>query len=196
MFDVSRIPLGRVANKAAHFLRGKYKPTYDPKKLKGNGDMVVIVGADNIKMTGKKRQQKVYRYHTLYFGGFREKAFKEYQEKSPEKIVLNAIKGMLPRNKTSRALLDNVKVYRGMEHPHTNHGLPFFQPLPLPDPNELAGLNDFFDKDSPKTIVFHNLKDESEIPEEFKDVPIEFDDSLRLDSNVIPGQNFNKPKEA
>ena len=56
MFDISRIPLGRVANKAAHFLRGKYKPTYDPKKLRGNGDMVVIVGADNIKMTGMEEQ--------------------------------------------------------------------------------------------------------------------------------------------
>ena len=64
MFDVSRMPLGHVAGRAAIFLRGKYKPTYDPKKLHGNGDMIVVVGAGNIKLTGRKKQQKLYRYHT------------------------------------------------------------------------------------------------------------------------------------
>ena len=100
---------------------------------------------------------------------------------------------MLPKNNTTLNLLDNVRVYRGYDHPHIAQGLPFFQPLPLPDPNDMLPFNELYDKDSPKTIVYHTLKDESEIPDEFKDVPIELDPSMVIDSNELPHSDYSHP---
>lgn len=108
--------LGRLATEIAHRLRGKNKPTFST--FMDNGDFVVVTNADKVALTGKKWDDKKYYRHTGYIGGIKETSAKELREKHPEDLIINAVKGMLPKNRLGRAQLKKLKVYAGPEHPH------------------------------------------------------------------------------
>ena len=95
--DAAGKPLGRVASQVASILRGKHKPTFTPHV--DGGDFVVVVNASKVVLTGKKLDQKYYRYHTGYVGGLKEISYREMMEKKPEEVVAHAVSGMLPKNK-------------------------------------------------------------------------------------------------
>ncbi|MBD2162485.1 MAG: 50S ribosomal protein L13 [Limnothrix sp.] len=115
--DAAGQRLGRLATEVASVLRGKNKPTYTPHL--DTGDFVVIVNADKVEVTGKKRTQKVYRRHSGRPGGMKTESFEKLQNRLPERIVEHAIKGMLPKNALGRQLFRKLKVYAGADHPHT-----------------------------------------------------------------------------
>ena len=108
--------LGRLATEIAFRLRGKHKPTFSP--FIDNGDFIIVTNADKVQLTGKKWDDKKYYRHTGYMGGIKEATAKELLEKHPTDLVMNAVKGMLPKNKIGRAQLKKLKVYAGAEHPH------------------------------------------------------------------------------
>lgn len=114
--DAEGQPLGRLASQTAQLLRGKHRPTFSPHL--DNGDFVVIVNASKVKITGSKTQQKAYVRHSGYPGGFRETLMATLLEKHPDRVVQNAVKGMLPHNRLGRKLLKHLKVYGGPDHPH------------------------------------------------------------------------------
>ena len=116
VFDASGKILGRFATKIADKLRGKDKPTFTPHV--DGGDFVVVINADKVKVTGNKAEQKKYYKHSLYPGGLKEKSYKEVLESTPERIIENAVKGMLPKNKLGKSIIKKLKVYSGSEHPH------------------------------------------------------------------------------
>ena len=108
--------LGRMASQVAAILRGKNKPTYTPHV--DCGDYVIIINAEKIEVTGKKRKEKIYKRHTGYPGGLRETTFEKLQAKKPEEIITHAVKGMLPDGKLGRQMAKKLKVYAGPEHAH------------------------------------------------------------------------------
>ena len=114
IIDAANKPLGRVASEAAKLLRGKHKPTYTPNI--DNGDNVIILNCNDIVLTGHKLDQKIYRHHSGYIGGMKETTAREMLAKSPEKMMMLAIKGMLPKNSLGRQMLKKVRVYAGNEH--------------------------------------------------------------------------------
>ena len=116
VIDAKDQPLGRVAAKAAHMLRGKHKPTYTPHI--DCGDYIIIINAKEAKLTGNKLQQKMYYNHSMYPGGLRELSFEKLQAKKPEEIINHAVKGMLPKGKLGRQMFKKLKVYVGPEHAH------------------------------------------------------------------------------
>ena len=103
VFDADDKVLGRFATKIADKLRGKDKPTFTPHV--DGGDFVVVINADKVKVTGNKAEQKKYYKHSLYPGGLKEKSYKEVFENNPERIIENAVKGMLPKNKLGRKII-------------------------------------------------------------------------------------------
>jgi large subunit ribosomal protein L13 len=117
VIDAADQVLGRVATKAATILIGKHRPQYAPFLV--SGDHVVIVNADKIRLTGQKLDSKVYRHHTLYPGGLREVAAKRVFESKPDKMIREAIMGMLPKNKLRKRMVKRLKVYLNNQHPHT-----------------------------------------------------------------------------
>ncbi|MEA3499775.1 MAG: 50S ribosomal protein L13 [Candidatus Marinimicrobia bacterium] len=108
--------LGRLASDIAQILRGKHKPIFTPHM--DTGDFVVVVNADKIRVTGKKEQMKSYFSHSEYPGSTKTILIKELRKKHPEKIIINAVKGMLPHNKLGRKIIKKLKVYVGPNHPH------------------------------------------------------------------------------
>jgi len=116
VIDASDQVLGRVATKAATILSGKHRPHYAPFLV--TGDHVVIINAEKIRLTGQKQEQKVYRWHTLYPGGLREKKASDLMESNPERILREAVLGMLPKNKLRKRLVQRLKIYRANQHPH------------------------------------------------------------------------------
>jgi len=108
--------LGRLATQIAHRLRGKHKPEFAPHM--DNGDFIVVVNCEKIKLTGNKLHQKKYYRHSGYIGGLKAVPLEKMLQKKPEHILMHAVKGMLPRNSLGRALLRKLKVYAGPEHPH------------------------------------------------------------------------------
>lgn len=108
--------LGRLASEVAKILRGKHKPEYTP--YVDTGDYVIILNADKVVLTGKKLDQKYHRYHTGWPGGLKEIKYRHFMQKSPEKAVELAIKGMLPKNSLGRAMFRKLKVYKGDKHNH------------------------------------------------------------------------------
>ena len=114
--DASGQRLGRLATQVASVLRGKNKPIYSPHM--DTGDFVVIINADKIDVTGRKRSQKLYRRHSGRPGGMKTETFEKLQSRIPERIVEQAVKGMLPKNSLGRQLFTKLKVYKGSEHPH------------------------------------------------------------------------------
>lgn len=119
--------LGRLASEIAMVLRGKRKPTYTPHL--DTGDHVVVVNADKVRVTGRKRDDKMYFRHSLYPGGHTLTRFRDYQAQKPEEIIRLAVKGMMPRNRLGRAMMKKLKIYTGAEHPHTAQAP---KPLQLP----------------------------------------------------------------
>jgi len=110
------VPLGRLAAKVAHVLRGKHKPTYTPHV--DSGDFVVITDAAEVMVTGNKATQKIYYRHSGYPGGLKAEEFRHYLQRAPEKLVREAVEGMLTHNVLGRQQLRKLKVYAGSEHPH------------------------------------------------------------------------------
>lgn len=108
--------LGRVASKAARILQGKHKPTWTP--YLDLGDHVVVINAARIRLTGRKEEQKIYRRHSGYEGGLREERAKIVRQKSPIRLVEEAVHGMLPKTKLGEAMYRKLKVYPGGDHPH------------------------------------------------------------------------------
>ena len=115
--DASGKTLGRLCTEIANRLRGKHKPEFTPHV--DTGDYVVVVNAEKIVVTGNKATDKLYHHHTGYPGGIKSISFDKLLVKSPEMIIEKAVKGMMPKNKLSRAMLSKLKVYAGNEHPHS-----------------------------------------------------------------------------
>jgi len=111
------VALGRAASRIASVLRGKHKPTYTPHN--DNGDFVIVLNAEKVKLTGNKENDKVYHHHTGYFGGIKSITAGDLREKNPADLVLKAVKGMLPKTPLGRKMFGKLKVYAGGEHPHT-----------------------------------------------------------------------------
>ena len=117
VIDATDVPLGRVASRAAHILRGKHKVTYTPNI--DCGDYVIIINAEKAKLTGNKLDKKIYYNHSMYPGGLRERTARVMQERYPEEMVERAVKGMLPHNRLGRAMYKKLFVYAGSEHKHS-----------------------------------------------------------------------------
>jgi large subunit ribosomal protein L13 len=114
--DASGKTLGRLATETANVLSGKKSPRYTP--FMDMGDHVIVINAEKVRLTGLKSQQKVYRRYTGFPGGLREESFVRLLDRRPEKIVEEAVKGMLPKSKLGRQMATKLKVYRGDQHPH------------------------------------------------------------------------------
>ena len=114
--DAAGVPLGRLASRVASVLRGKNKPTFTPNV--DCGDFVIIINTDKAVLTGKKLENKFYRYHTGYIGGLKEISYKKMMEEKSDLAVYEAVKGMLPKNSLGRTMLKKLKVYKGAEHNH------------------------------------------------------------------------------
>ncbi len=114
--DAEGQTVGRLASQVAAVLRGKNKPTFTPHV--DCGDNVIIINAEKAVFTGKKLDQKLYRHHSGYAGGLKEATAREVLNKHPERILMHAIKGMLPKNSLGRKQLTNVRIYAGAEHNH------------------------------------------------------------------------------
>ena len=116
IIDASGQVLGRLATIAAQLLQGKHKPQYTP--FIDMGDHVVVVNAAKVKLTGNKEDQKIYRQHSGYEGGLREERARLVRQRKPEKLVEDAVHGMLPKTKLGEAMYRKLKVYAGPDHPH------------------------------------------------------------------------------
>ena len=114
--DAQNRVLGRLASQIANRLRGKHKPEYSPHM--DNGDFVIVVNCDKIKVTGNKMLEKKYYRHSGWVGGLRETSLADMLARHPTRVITHAVKGMLPRNRLGRAMLKKLKVYPGPEHPH------------------------------------------------------------------------------
>ena len=114
--DAEGVTLGRLATRIASVLRGKHKPTYTPNV--DCGDFVIVVNTDKVVLTGKKLEDKFYRYHTGYIGGLKEVPYKKLMAEKSDLAVYEAVKGMLPKNSLGRAMLKKLRVYKGAEHNH------------------------------------------------------------------------------
>ena len=114
--DATDRVLGRVATKIADKIRGKDKTTFTPHT--DGGDYVIVINAEKIKVTGSKRNNKIYYRHSLYPGGLKSQTFKELNKKNPERIIEEAVKGMLPKNKLGKSMIKKLKVFQGPNHDH------------------------------------------------------------------------------
>ena len=116
LIDAEGKTLGRLSTEIAKLLRGKHKVTFTPHV--DGGDYVVVINADKIEVTGKKRDNKVYRHHTGYIGGLKEINFKKLQEKKPEEVIRLSVSGMLPKNKLRAPMMKRLRIFAGSEHTH------------------------------------------------------------------------------
>ena len=116
LIDAEGLVLGRLATRVAMILRGKNKPVYTPHT--DTGDFVIIVNADKVRLTGNKLEDKAYYHHTGYPGGIKKELAKDIMKKSPERIIMSAVRGMIPKNTLGRQQLSKLKVYSGTDHPH------------------------------------------------------------------------------
>jgi large subunit ribosomal protein L13 len=115
--DAADKTLGRLAAEIASRLRGKHKPEYTPHV--DTGDYIVVVNAEQVRVTGNKAKDKIYHRHTGYPGGLKSISFEKLIDKAPERTIQNAVKGMLPKGPLGSAMFKKLKVYAGAEHPHT-----------------------------------------------------------------------------
>ena len=116
IIDANGAVLGKVATKAANFLRGKNKPTFTPHL--DTGDFVVVINAEKVVLTGKKETEKVMTTYSGYRGGLKKFSPADVRAKHPERLVEKAVKGMIPRNRLGRQIFKKLKVYPGPDHPH------------------------------------------------------------------------------
>ena len=117
VIDAEGRVLGRIATTAARLLQGKHKASYTP--FMDVGDHVVVVNAAKVKLTGRKEDQKIYRQHSGYEGGLREERARLVRQRRPERLVEEAVRGMLPKTKLGEAMYRKLKVYAGPDHPHS-----------------------------------------------------------------------------
>ena len=115
--DADGVPLGRLASKVAASLRGKNKPDFTPNV--DTGDYVIVLNSDKAVLTGKKLEDKFYRYHTGYIGGLKEISYGKMMAERSDLAVYEAVKGMLPKNSLGRQMIKKLKVYKGAEHNHS-----------------------------------------------------------------------------
>ena len=115
--DAENETLGRLSSEIAQILRGKKKPFFTPHL--DMGDFVIVINAEKIKVTGKKEKNKTYFRHSGFPGGITQVNLKKVRQDHPEKIIINAVKGMLPHNRLGRKILTHLKVYQGELHPHS-----------------------------------------------------------------------------
>ena len=116
ILDATDLVLGRFSTKVADMLRGKNKAIFNPAH--DNGDFIIIINAEKIKLTGNKLAQKTYYHHSRFPGGLKEEIAAKRILRKPEKIVYDAIAGMIPRNRIKKDILSKLKIYAGSEHPH------------------------------------------------------------------------------
>ena len=116
--DAENKALGRLASKVAQTLKGKHKPTYTPHM--DMGDFVVVVNAEKIRVSGNKEMEKTYFSHSGYPGGTKEVDLFTMRRRFPERVIQNAVKGMLPHNRLGRQMMRNLKIYSGPDHPHSS----------------------------------------------------------------------------
>ena len=124
LVDASQYVLGRMATRLARILMGKHKPLYTPHV--DTGDFVVVTNGSKVRVTGKKAQTMVYPHYSYYPGGYKEVPYKRVMERHPERIIIEAVRRMLPKNALGRHMLKKLKVYGSNEHPHSAQ-----QPKPL-----------------------------------------------------------------
>lgn len=124
VIDATDVVLGRLAVQAATLLRGKHKPTYAPNV--DGGDFVVIINAEKVAISGNKRDDKFLYHHSGHPGGLKSRSVGEVLAKNPDRLVENAVKGMIPKNKLGNAIVGKLKVYAGPNHPHAAQ-----QPVPF-----------------------------------------------------------------
>lgn len=122
--DADNMVLGRLASEIAKRLRGKHKPEYTPHV--DTGDYIVVINAEKIRVTGRKRTDKIYYHHSGYPGGLKSISFEKLLQKKPERLIEIAVKGMLPKGPLGRDMFRKLKVYVGPEHKHAAQ-----QPIPL-----------------------------------------------------------------
>ena len=116
LIDATDASLGRLATQIAKYLIGKYKPTYTPHT--DGGDYVVVVNVEKVAVTGDKEESKIYYRHSGFPGGIKDAKLKEVRQKFPERLIENAVKGMLPKNKLSPERMERLKLFVGPEHAH------------------------------------------------------------------------------
>jgi large subunit ribosomal protein L13 len=116
ILDATGKPLGRLATEVARILRGKHKPIFTPGI--DTGDHVIVINADKVVLTGNKAEQKFYHRHSGYAGGMKKVSYGTLLATKPERVIMLAVKGMLPHNRLGRALLRKIRVYAGAEHTH------------------------------------------------------------------------------
>ncbi len=116
LIDAEGLVVGRLATQVASILRGKNKPTFTPNA--DTGDFVVIINADKVRFTGNKLEAKTYYHHTGYPGGIKQEIAKDIMKKNPERIIMSAVRGMIPKTKLGRQVISKLKVYGGSDHPH------------------------------------------------------------------------------
>ena len=114
--DAAGVPLGRLASKVAAILRGKNKPIFTPNV--DTGDFVIVINSDKVALTGKKLEDKFYRYHTGYIGGLKEVSYKKMLSEKSDLAVYEAVRGMLPKNSLGKDMKKKLRVYKGAEHNH------------------------------------------------------------------------------
>ena len=114
--DAADVPLGRLASNVAQLLRGKHKPTFAPHV--DGGDYVIVINAEKVAVTGRKEDEKIYYRHSGYPGGLRASSLRQLREKYPDRVIKNAVRGMLPKNRLGRQIIGKLKVYAGPDHPH------------------------------------------------------------------------------
>lgn len=124
LVDAADKTLGRLASEIAQRLRGKHKPIYTPHV--DTGDYIVVVNAEKVRVTGNKLQDKMYHHHTGYIGNLKSISLEKLLQKAPERVIQNAVRGMLPRNPLGRAMFKKLRVYAGSAHEHQAQ-----QPQPL-----------------------------------------------------------------
>ena len=122
--DAEGQTLGRLATEIARRLRGKHKPEFTPHV--DTGDYIVVINAEKIRVTGRKLKDKMYYRHTGYIGNLKSESLEQLLERAPERVLMQAVKGMLPKNPLGRKMLGKLRVVSGSEHPHQAQ-----QPLPL-----------------------------------------------------------------
>jgi large subunit ribosomal protein L13 len=128
VIDAEGQVLGRLATNVATVLRGKHKAMYTPSM--DTGDFIIVINADKVVVTGDKANQKVYYHHSGYPGGMKETPYEKMLEAHPERIIENAVRGMLPHSRLGRAMIKKLHVYAGPEHPHEAQ---------MPEPLQIKG---------------------------------------------------------
>ena len=177
LFNAKRMPLGRIAELAAGFLRGKNKPTYVARLGGVDGDNVVIVNAAEQFMTGRKASQKIYRKYTGYVGHLRTTSMKHMLEKKPDYPLRFAIKGMIPKNRLREEILARrLFIYPGAFHPHFKQGLPQFMEQDPNDINEEFDYGKMVERRHNYKVIFES--DPNDLPEEFADVERDIDHTI------------------